>query len=73
MVFDLSFRMDHFSWARFLSKTFRHFVSAISEQERTMVLSVHADGLRGGNYKSLLLNTVLLLATDSILLFSFER
>ena len=55
--------MDYFPWAIFLSKVFfRHFVSAIWEQERTIVLSFHADCLRGGNCRSLLSNTVSLLS-----------
>ena len=73
-VFDVSFRMDYFTWERFLLKVFfRHFVSAILGQERKIVLSFRADCLRGGNCRSLLLNTVLLLSIDSILPFSSQR
>ena len=74
-VVDASFRLDYFRWERFLLMVvFRHFfVSAISEQERTIVLSFRADCLRGENCKSLLLNTVLLLSTDINPPFQFQR
>ena len=69
-----SFLKDYCLWETFLSKVFiRHFVSAISEQLRMMVISFHVGCLRGGNCTHLLLNTVLLLSTDSILPFSFQR
>ena len=38
-VFDLSFRMDYFTLVCFLSKVFCQSVSAMLEQERTIVLS----------------------------------
>ena len=51
---------------RFLLKVFfRHFVSAISEQKRMIVLFFHADCLRGGNCRSLLLNGVLLFSIEA--------
>ena len=46
---------------------------AILVQERKIVFYFRADCLRGGNCKSLLLNTVLLLSIDSILPFSSQR
>ena len=64
--FEISFLMDCCLWVHFLSNVFfRHFVSAMSEQERAVVLSFHACCRRGGNCKHLLLNTVLLLSTGS--------
>ena len=57
--------MDHFSSSvSFGKSSSRHFVSAFSEQERTIVLAVH-DYYRGWNCKSLLLSFPLI--------FSFER
>ena len=46
---------------------FRQSVSALLEEEQTIVLLVH-DHFCGENCKSLFLNTVHLLSTDSILL-----
>ena len=43
------------------------FFTSISEWERTTVFSFHAHRLHDGNYKNLLLNTVLLFSTDNIL------
>ena len=66
-VFDASFQMDYFTWERFFSKVFfRHFVSSISEQRKTMVLSFLVDRLRDGSCTSLVLNTIFLLSTDRI-------
>ena len=70
--FDGSFRTDCLPWRRFLLKVFFcHSVSAISEQERMIVFSFHADCLRGGNCRNILLKTVLLHSIDSIPPFSF--
>ena len=49
------------------------FVSAILEQDRTTVLTLHADYFHGLNCMSLLLNRVLLLSAETILLISFQR
>ena len=73
-VFDHDFRMDDFSWGRCLSKVcFCQCVSAIWEQERTILLFVHVGCLRGGNCRSLLLNTVLPRSTESILPITVQR
>ena len=52
--------------------SFEGFFPSALEHERTIVFSVHANCCRGGSCKHLLLNTVLLLSTDSILLISLS-
>ena len=68
-----SFLEDYCLWEHFLSKIFfRHSVSAVLEQERTIVFSFHAYCRRGENCKHLLLYTFLLPSTH-ILLISCQR
>ena len=64
--------MDYGLWEISIPKdNFRHSVSAVLEQERTVVSICHAYCHRGGNCE--LLPSVHLLSTDSILTLSSHR
>ena len=66
----LTFEVDSDLWDSFFSEIFRHlFLFAALKKVRMLVSVFHFDFHRGGNYKCLLLNTILLLSIDSIILF----